>query len=400
MRKITQQVITATFAAMWLFSTSHLVAVSERAACQADTVLSKDPKIGLSREQLIAAFDYIETHLNSKGKGKGSYSKKRTKLACTIEKCPSMQGYLLRDIEGKHIGKGAHKIIRKAIYYGPETKLIADCDCDFSGKGEIKVLRQLKGKKGIVPFLGSRSYSKNRHSIFLEYFPLGSLRRNLKHNTPFTERQMVQIASDMASAIQTMHKKHLIHRDLHEGNILLRTIPNNGFEAVLVDFGKTLSISNAKDAYPQVPASKNPPENLLQPLGKIDRYQGEVYALGCLFYHLVWKEPQPWSYVFNVRRISETSLSKRAKLHDTIVSLYKKTRHEKVGRLLSKQERRIPLTPFEQLQVTIFEMLHYNPQKRPEVKTVVERLEKLRPSNRIVSYSKEQWIAFFSEPIT
>jgi len=371
-----------------LFFPIHLAAVSQRATSQADLVLSKDPEIGLTRDQLIQAFDFIE---NMKGK-KGVYSRKQTHLPCTIEHCPKMGGYLIRDInKKKRVGHGTHKKIQKAIFCGSDTRLVADCNCDDTAKNELKVLRQLKGKKGIVPFLGSDSQGKGRYSIYLEYFPEGSLRKLLKHDTQFTEDQILQIALDVTCAVQTMHKEDLIHRDLHEGNVLLRTAPNNMFEAVLVDFGKTLSSSKAKRALPQTPASKNPPENLLCSLRSIDRHLGEVYALGCLFYHIVWKEPQPWSYVFNSRRLDGMSDSQKEKLHDKIVSLYKKTKNGRVGNLVAKAQNQQTLTPFEELQLTTFDMLHYNPKKRPSIKKLIEKLRSLRPSVKI-TYSQEDLI--------
>jgi serine/threonine protein kinase len=368
------------------------MAVSQRAITQADLVLSKDRYIGLTRDQLIQAFDFIE---NMKGK-KGVYSRKQTNLPCSTEHCPKMGGYLIRDInKKKQVGHGTHKRIQKAIFYGSETKLVADCNCDKTAKGEIKILHQLKGKKGIVPFLGSQSMGKNRHSIYLEYFPEGSLRKLLKHDTKFTEDQIMQIALDITCAVQTMHKEHLIHRDLHEGNVLLKIIPKNMFEAVLVDFGKTLPSSKAKEALPQTPASKNPPENLVCSLSKVDRYLGEVYALGCLFYHIIWKEPQPWSYVFNSRRLDEMSGSKKKDLHEKIISLYKKTKNERVGHLVAKQQNQQILTPFERFQLTTFDMLNYNPQKRPSIKHLVEQFRFLR-SHTNITYSKKDLIKYLS----
>jgi len=395
MKEVSKKCIAVLCACSCFFFPKHLAAVSDRAVKQADLVLSKDKRIGLKRDQLIQAFDFIENARQSKNK-KSIYSRKQTNLPCTIERCPDMGGYLIRDMnKKKRVGHGKHKVIQKAIFCGPETRLVADCDCDDSGKNEIKILRQLKGKKGIVPFLGSRSMGKSRHSIYLEYFPEGSLRTLLKHETRFTQEQVMQIALDIVRAVQTMHKQHLIHRDLHEGNVLLRSTPNKMFEAVLVDFGKTLRASHAKDALPQTPASKNPPENLIFPLSKVDRHLGEVYALGCLLYHIVWKEPQPWSYVFNSRRLDEMSSSKKEKLHDKIVSLYKKTKEEKTGEIVAKEHKKQALTSFEQFQLLVFNMLHYNPKKRPSVDFVVQRLKAIKPSTPI-TYSQEELVEYLS----
>ena len=135
--------------------------------------------------------------------------------------------------------------------------------------------------------------------------------------------------------------------------------------------------------------------DLPHPVGHAGVLVGEVYALGCLFYHMVWKEPHPWSYVFNSRRLGGMSDSQKEKLHDKIVSLYKKTRNKLVGNLATKEQNQQTLTPFEQLQLTTFDMLHYNPKKRPSIKSLVEKFRSLRPSTNI-TYSEEELIEYLS----
>ena len=109
-----------------------------------------------------------------------------------------------------------------------------------------------------------------------------------------------------------MHKHHLVHRDLHSGNILLRQGSSGLFTAVLTDFGKTLDPKAATDRdVPQAPNTRNPPEALVRQFSTIDRYAADVYAMGCNFFQMVWKTPVPWAGLYNVYSLSAYTPEKR-----------------------------------------------------------------------------------------
>jgi eukaryotic-like serine/threonine-protein kinase len=67
--------------------------------------------------------------------------------------------------------------------------------------------------------------------LALEYFPCGSMRDRLKN--PVSERDALNYARQIASALQIVHAAGIVHRDLKPSNLMLTT--DN--RVVLIDFG-------------------------------------------------------------------------------------------------------------------------------------------------------------------
>ncbi len=357
--------------AVFLVVSPLLAGADEVAISRAEAIWNMDSNIGLTRSELIQVCRRIE-HLKAR-KGKKAQQRRRTKFSCVIEKLKGGRAYLIRDLPGKtRIGYGYHKQVVKAIFYGRRPKIVAHCLCDASGKAEIKILRKLRGQRGIVPFLGSRSKGKKKHSIFLEYYPAGTLGHLLKQQHPFSEAQALQIVEDLICGLQAMHDRGFVHRDLHAGNILLREYGNGEFEAALADFGKTLSVSKTRSSdVPQVPKTRNPPEALLRSYAKINRYLVDSYALGCNFYHLLWGEIPPWASMFDIRAMSTYQYSQRKAFFEAIVRMYHEAEEHRIGHLLRKEGAGENLSAYERLQIAVFRMVHYDVSRRLPLKRVL-----------------------------
>ena len=178
-----------------------------------------------------------------------------------------------------------------------------------------------------------------------------------------------------------MHARHLIHRDLHTGNILLRSTPSGLLEAALVDFGKTMDVRRAGNGdIPQAAKSRNPPEVLIVPFSKLNRYLVDVYAMGCNYYHMVWKQPVPWQNAYNVYAVHTYAHFFREKMHRHIVSMYSDEKRKKIGSLLAKKRKGVALSRNERFQILVFRMIDFEPLRRPSVSEIVRRLQKLAPT--------------------
>jgi len=343
---------------------------TESAPSVADTILSQDLSLTLSRKDLIKAINFIEKiHGSKKEKGRWRYSEKKTKLPCVIEKCSAMKGYLIRELHQKDtVGSGWAKVVRRAIFYGRDPKIVVDCDSHHAGEREISVLRQLKGCPGIVPFLGSVKRKKKKHSIYLEYFPKGSLCDQLKQKAKFSKEEMIKVALDISSAVQMLHSKNLIYGDCHPGNILLRSQTETSIEAVLTDFGDTRDVESAKSAFPH----RKPPEVLVQPLKEIDRHLTDVYAIGLVLYCVVWGKNTPWSELICRKTFKILSQQEKKACLSKIVSLYEEDKEQKIGSL-----ENLAHSCFEQFQTTIFQMIHYDPKERPSVDELVGQFKSI-----------------------
>jgi len=330
---------------------------------RAEKVLVLDPNISLSRDELVRAFTFIEKHSRDKKK---KFLPQESRVPCTIERSSLLNGYILSNFKNDFVGFGAHKHIKKVVLYGNQPKVLAECHADRSGQAETKILKLLQGKPGIVPYYGTFAKSKKRFTIYLEYFPEGSILDKLKQGYSFSEQEILHIAHDLVNGLRSIHDLKLVHRDLHFGNCLLRRNADGMFEAVFVDFGKTQPFNRLNGVFPQVPKSKNPPEILTTPLYLINRYQADIYALGCLFFHLVWGKSTPWGYLYNYKLMSTFSVEKKKRLYAKIVSFYALTKKEKINHLLKKDER----TSFDKFKIIIFNMLHYQPNQRPTLDSI------------------------------
>jgi serine/threonine protein kinase len=67
----------------------------------------------------------------------------------------------------------------------------------------------------------------------MDYIPGGNLYTNLKSVRSFSEDQTKFIIAQIVLALEDLHSKNIIHRDLKAENILLR---ENGY-VVLADYG-------------------------------------------------------------------------------------------------------------------------------------------------------------------
>ena len=353
-----------------------LLSKEDVALSRANTIWHMDTSIGLTYEELLKTCRYIESLHASEGKKSKTYSREHTKLPCTIVHVPSLHGFLIVNLQGNMIvGHGAHKSVEKAILYAASPKIVANCVSDASGKDEITILRTLKGSPGIIPFLGSASLPDKKYSIYLEYFPGGSLRSFMKNGCRFSDDEVLKVFEDLVAGLRSLHDHQLVHRDLHSGNIVLRKIPGGTYEAALLDFGKTRSAMHlGDDVAPQVPRSRNPPEALQERYSQIDRFLADVYGLGCNFYECTWGEELPWAYTYDIYAMPIYSSAQKKVFFETIVQKYEATKRRRIGVLLEKVKTGGALTKHERLQIVIFQMIDVDPKHRPSCQQIQKLL--------------------------
>ena len=116
-----------------------------------------------------------------------------------------------------------------------------------------------------------------------------SLERRLEREGPLSLRAALDVARDVASALDHAHSMQIIHRDIKPGNILLE-----GDHALVCDFGVAGAIEVAGGESPSssgfalgTPAYMSPE----QAMGHGVNVRSDVYSLGCLIYEMLAGEP-------------------------------------------------------------------------------------------------------------
>ncbi len=97
---------------------------------------------------------------------------------------------------------------------------------------EARILMDLQGQQGVVPFYNL--FDENGTYYYtMEYLEGTDLRAYLKAYRTLTWPQMAHILRPVLKALDVLHSRNLIHRDISPDNIFI-TVDNN---AMLIDFG-------------------------------------------------------------------------------------------------------------------------------------------------------------------
>ena len=322
-------------------------------------------EMGITKRQFDQICRLVEKNASGRSGRRGA-SKKKARFPCKVEPLAGPDGCTIVHFLGSRatIGAGIHKVVKKAFFYGPQPRVVAECIADETAAKEIRMIEQLQGCRGIVQYFGSVAHTDRTYTIYLKYYKMGALVDAPSKGRHFSARQKLAIASDALAGLCAMHERGLVHRDLHAGNILIDKSSSGACSAALVDFDKTARPEEVSaNSPPQAPRRRNPPEVLIQDFFAIDRYAADVYAMGCNLYFLEWGREVPWARSYNAHRLGSMSLERRAGLYRRIARQYAKLKREKIGSILSKAQG---LTPDERLRVLIFEMLSVSPSARPK----------------------------------
>ena len=233
----------------------------------------------------------------------------------------------------KQINKGAYGNIyeveekaTKKKYAAKVIKIIDENDKDVLEmiKREVSIMMRVVHPT-IVRFYGYCEIpNKKSVMILMELFKRGSLDDLLKEEQKSladpdydnTIRQIILIG--ISYGMMKLHQKHVIHRDLKPGNILI----DNEFYPHIADFG----LSKIYDADGSIEQSKvcGTPIYMAPEINKTVKYNGkvDVYSFGIIMYQVVTGQnpyplyPKQWSeYILNKKVIDENY---RPQIHSDI----------------------------------------------------------------------------------
>jgi len=210
---------------------------------------------------------------------------------------------ILRDIPGGEGGMGIVYEAKPLTGNGRVAlKVARDNEADFL-KDEAEVLTRLDHPHIVkilpLPFpefereyFVARDPEQDIWYIALEYLRGGSLRDRLRRKGKLELGEAIEIAKQIASALDYAHAKGIVHRDLKPSNVLFRhswlDLPFVKPQVVLTDFG-IASLSNADWARKAGTPMYMSPEQVRQALGEEVKVNHlcDIYALGVLLYEML-----------------------------------------------------------------------------------------------------------------
>ncbi|MDB4889133.1 MAG: protein kinase, partial [Gemmatimonadetes bacterium] len=208
------------------------------------------------------------------------------------------------------VALGHRYTIEREIGSGGMATVYLANDVKYHRKVAVKVLRpELAATIGTDRFLREiETASRLNHPHILPLYDSGvtdevfyfvmpyvrgeSVRQKLTRETQLSISDAVDIARQVASALEFAHREGIIHRDIKPENILL----HEG-EAMVTDFGIALALQSASvGRLTQTGALVGTPEYMSpeQSLGEPVDARSDVYSLGCVLHEMLTGElPHP-----------------------------------------------------------------------------------------------------------
>ncbi|KAH9504854.1 Serine/threonine-protein kinase Nek4 [Bulinus truncatus] len=208
-----------------------------------------------------------------------------------------------------------------------------------SAEQEAKLLSTLK-HPNIVSYKDSFETDSGFLYIAMQYCEGGDLYARLKeqHSVPLEERQVVEWFVQIAMALQYMHERHILHRDLKTQNIFLTKnkiikVGDLGIARVLENAGDMATTLIGTPYYMSPELFSNKPYN----------DKSDVWALGCCVYEMTTLK-----HAFNAKDMNSL-----------------------VYKILKGKMPPMPRQYSDDLLSLMKSMLHQNPDKRPTVNRIL-----------------------------
>ena len=199
-------------------------------------------------------------------------------------------------------------VIERELGHGGMATVYLATDSRHHRKVAVKVLHpELTAVIGAERFLKEIELTASlQHPHILPLFDSGDAAGQLFYVMPFVEgetlrarldreRQLpiddaIRIASEVASALEYAHKRHVVHRDVKPENVLL----HDG-AALVADFGIALAVQDAGgERITQTGLSLGTPQYMAPEQAMGERSIGpraDIYALGAVTYEMLVGEP-------------------------------------------------------------------------------------------------------------
>ena len=125
--------------------------------------------------------------------------------------------------------------------------------------------------------------------LVMEFIPGENLFRLVRSRGKLPEAEAVQYIRQVASALEVVHREGIVHRDVHPGNIMLRSnaTGGNSVSAVLIDFGLAGEIVPRSVSSTLFGNEKFAPYELLRRRPGYSDPRVDIYTLAASLYYAV-----------------------------------------------------------------------------------------------------------------
>lgn len=152
---------------------------------------------------------------------------------------------------------------------------------------EISILTRLR-HPNILPLLDSSEAGPFLYYV-MPYVAGDSLQQLMEREGQLPVDRTLEIARDVAAALDYAHSQNVLHRDITPGNVLL-----DGRRALVCDFGIARAIEvaggeshSSSGLVVGTPAYMSPEQATNSEVGR----PADIYALGCVIYEMLAGEP-------------------------------------------------------------------------------------------------------------
>lgn len=130
--------------------------------------------------------------------------------------------------------------------------------------------------------------------IVMEHLNEGSLQGYLNSHGPLTAPEALGVFREILKAVKALHEAGILHRDIKPGNIMLKVGSRGEIVPVLIDFGLAINDLKGMDGRVTGPGNVMGSPYYIAPElwnGEAPSVQSDIYALGCLLYHMITGQP-------------------------------------------------------------------------------------------------------------
>jgi serine/threonine protein kinase len=344
-------------------------------------------KLGITLGDYLEMALYIETVFPQYIQTGNYYlSNEKNHLACDLEYDPETKYVfiVLPNCTENFVGEGAYKVVQRAILYSPERPEVVARSIQMSKeKHELGFMKQLTGNRGIVDVVACTVFTehhKKSRAIYSRLYNPGSLFDAFRKKEQFSLYEKVRIAIHLMRGLDVLSRQKIAHRDIATKNILVN-IPEGRsgrrhIEAAITDFGMSKRVEGTKSfgAVFQGHLSYLPPEGILRKnVSARYFYASDMYATGCVLYHLFHGRTAPWQNANYARNIHVPK--KKRYLHQ-VRKLLLHTKYR--TQYLKIKKRSKMLTPKEEFEYCILQMVSISPKERGTARLHLKKLERIQ----------------------